>query len=164
MLCWAYTRISVKFNSSSRLAEAWGQYRSAESPIPWRPEHSIISELCWLTPCGLPQTGFQEILPYQTPAMRRGRSGLRIPLFPFLLPSSCVGTQRPSKLRRRIGHQTVCCSAFVVFWQILSDWLPILRHEEETMTILIDLHVIARTNPRAMLDFLLRMGIEPAGA
>jgi hypothetical protein len=95
---------------------------------------------------------------------QRPATGLRIPLFPFLLPSSCVGAQRPSELGRWIGHQTVCCSAFVVFWQILSDWVPILRHEKETMTILIDLHVVACTNPRAMLKLLLGIWIEPARA
>ena len=41
----------------------------------------------------------------------------------------------------------------MIFRQILRDGLALAVYEQQTMAVLVDLHVIAGTDPRTMLDF-----------
>ena len=55
-------------------------------------------------------------------------------------------------------------AAFVVLGEIFCDGQTALSYEEQSMAVFVDLHIVARADPRSMLDLFFLAGVEAAGA
>ena len=62
--------------------------------------------------------------------------------------------QGATLVRRGIFHQAVDLASFVVFGEMFGDRQTCLIHEQQSMAVFVDLHVVAGADPRAMLDLL----------
>lgn len=80
--------------------------------------------------------------------------------FPFALGRA--GAQRASFIGCGVNYDSVRQPARVILRQVFRDWLSFAGHEEQTMAVLVDLHVITSTNPSAVASFLDRVWREAA--
>src|SRR5262249_48909012 len=71
--------------------------------------------------------------------------------------------QRPALVGCRVLDHAVHLSALVVGGQVLGDRQTLRRDEQQTVAVLVDLHVVAGTDPGAVLILGLLAGVEAPG-
>src|SRR5262249_61772934 len=94
----------------------------------------------------------------------QGLNGLRRPLFPLFFARLCLGAQRPPFVWSGVGNQPVGLAPFVVLGKVLGNREPFFVHKQEAVAILVDLHVVARTDPSTVLDLFGLVRIKAARA
>jgi hypothetical protein len=72
--------------------------------------------------------------------------------------------QRTALFGRGIGSQAVGFTAFVILWQVFGDGKTFLIAEEQSVAVFPPLHLLAGTDPELLLDLLLLVLEEHAGA
>src|SRR5262252_4374013 len=89
---------------------------------------------------------------------------LRRPLFTLFFARLCLAAQRPAFVGSGVGNQPVGLTPFVVLGQVLGDRESLFVHKQEAVAILVDLHIVARTDPGTVLDLFGFVGIKAARA
>ena len=89
---------------------------------------------------------------------------LRWPVAALFLAFFGLVAQGPALVGGRVFHLAVDGAAFVVFRKVFCDGQTALSYEEQSMAVLVDLHVVAGADPGTVLDLLLLAGIEAARA
>ena len=73
-------------------------------------------------------------------------------------------TERAALIGVRVFDQAVDLAAFVVFWQVLGNRKTFRIAEEQSMAVLVLLHLLAGADPGAGLRLLGLVLVEVAGA
>ena len=82
---------------------------------------------------------------------------------PFNFAFRRFGPQRPALVGRGVFNFTVSHAAFVIRGKVLGDGQSLGRDKQQAMAIFVDVHVIARTDPRAVLDLFSLVRVVAAG-
>lgn len=72
-------------------------------------------------------------------------------------------SEGPAFDRGRIGDHAVDFSSFMTFRQILRNWQAILTHKQETVAVLIYLHLVTGTDPATKFGLSLFVWVTIAG-
>jgi len=59
-----------------------------------------------------------------------------------------------SLIGSRVADEPVAIASRMISWQVLCNWLSLCVHKEQTVAVLINLHVIAGTYPCPVFHFL----------
>lgn len=117
----------------------------------------MLTALLWLCVCAV-----LAAIVYITASQKRPFLRASLPSFSLALVGFVA--QGAAFVGRGVFHQPVGFAARVALGQILGDGQPLRGHKKQSMAILVNLHVIAGADPRAMFDFFFFVGIEAARA